>query len=101
MRGRQALGEHTHGLGGAGNHVVAVKLGNVIHGNALRAGGLALVQVGAVAEKKVPVWHSMASNDPYPSPFLLHLTEIYLCLGLLGLPGTRGRNLPALISSPM
>ena len=46
----QNLGEDANGLSGAGNHVVAVQLGNVIHRDTLRAGGLALVLVGAVTE---------------------------------------------------
>ena len=43
-------GEHTDGLGGAGDHVVAVELGDIVHGDTLRASRLALVLVGAVAE---------------------------------------------------
>ena len=43
-------GEHADGLGGAGDHVVAVELGDVVHGDTFRASGFALILVGAVAE---------------------------------------------------
>ena len=43
-----ALGKHVHSLSGAASHVVAVKLGNVIHGDTLRAGSFALELVGAI-----------------------------------------------------
>ena len=43
-------GEDTHGLGGAGDHVIAVELGDIVHGDTLGASGLALVLIGAVTE---------------------------------------------------
>ena len=43
-------GEHDDGLGGTDDHVVAVELGDVIHGDTLRASGFALVLVWAVTE---------------------------------------------------
>ena len=48
-------GEHDDGLGGTDDHVVAVELGDVVHGDTIRASGFALVLVGQLPKPRAPI----------------------------------------------